>query len=68
MKQYCRYCSHCTYSDVAYCEVKNKTMSKNTAKSVNHCKDFEFNELDVFDIEKKYKPTEEKEFKQLKLF
>lgn len=68
MKEYCRYCSHCCYGDAIYCEVKNKTMSENTAKSVNHCKDFAFCELDVFDIEKKYKPTKEKEFKQLKLF
>lgn len=41
MKQYCRYCSHCCYGDAIYCEAKNKTMSENTAKSVNHCKDFE---------------------------
>lgn len=63
MKQYCRYCCHCHYFDYVYCDVKNKTMSENTAKSVNNCKEFLFNEIDVFycgDMNKVYKPSEPK--------
>lgn len=63
MKKYCRYCSHCHYSDGCYCEVKNKFVSESTAKTVNTCKDFEFCELDVFyfgDMTKTYKPRVKK--------
>ena len=48
MKQYCRYCSNCCCGDICYCCVKKQTMSDEKAKRVNHCKDFEFNPLDVF--------------------
>lgn len=61
MKQYCRYCAHCHYGDVVYCDDKYKTMSKPTAKTINKCKSFDFNEIDVFyggDMDKKYKPRE----------
>lgn len=63
MKQYCRYCSHCHYGDYVYCDVKKKTMPENRAKAVNSCKDFDFNEIDVFyegDMSKVYKPREPK--------
>lgn len=63
MTQYCRYCSNCHYGDVVYCDIKNKTMSIEKAKRVNHCKDFDFNELDVFydgDMDKVYKPRKPK--------
>lgn len=70
MKQYCRYCSHCVYGDVVYCEVLNDTMSEKKAKSVNKCKHFELNEIDVFNINKTYKPKEHKrkEIEKIKLF
>jgi hypothetical protein len=59
MKQYCRYCANCHYGDVVWCDAKEKTMSENTAKTVNRCKDFIFNEIDVFgDLDKRYKPRE----------
>ena len=71
MKQYCRYCCNCIdvvdFVDVAYCEKKHKEMSHATAKSVNHCKDFEFNEIDAFNIEKgRYKPREKKSEENIK--
>jgi hypothetical protein len=47
-----------------YCDVKGKTMAESTAKTENRCKDFEFNEIDVFymgDMDKRYKPREVKE-------
>ena len=70
MKQYCRYCAACCYGDAIWCSAKEKTMSESTAKSPNKCKDFVFCELDVFDLEHKYKPRKEKEehSEQLSLF
>lgn len=67
MKQYCRYCNHCIVGDVVYCEVLKITMSEEKAKRVNRCKEFVFNEIDVFDLEKRYKPRKTK-MKQRRLF
>ena len=53
MKQYCRYCANCIYGDVVQCDKINKMMSESQAKTVNHCKHFVFNEIDVFDLDKK---------------
>lgn len=68
MKQYCRYCSYCCYGDVAYCEKQKKTMSDEKAKRVNQCKDFEFNEIDVFNPDKTYKERIIKQNNNLTLF
>ena len=65
MKQYCRYCSHCIYGDFVYCEENEETMSEEKAKRVNKCKHFEFNEMDVFDSDKKYKPRKSKKANDL---
>ena len=54
MKQYCRYCANCTYGDGAYCDVKKKVMRDSTIRSINKCKYFEFNEIDVLDFDKTY--------------
>lgn len=60
VKQYCRYCANANwYDDSVYCHIRNTLISKSTACKTNNCKSFEFNELDVFDIEKKYKPRTE---------
>lgn len=67
MKQYCRYCSESSYGDVVYCAAKNKTMSEESAKRVNHCKDFSFCKYDVFNPDKEYKPKINN-IKQEKLF
>lgn len=72
MKQYCRYCTLCVYGDAVYCSKKEKTMSEEKAKRVNNCKDFDFNEIDVFNPERIYKPRKkvdvEKRIYQEKLF
>lgn len=68
MKQYCRYCSNCIVGDAVYCEALNKTMSEEKAKRLNRCKEFVFNEIDVFDLEKRYKPRKEKKEIQERLF
>lgn len=65
MKQYCRYCAYCIgetdYVNVSWCSAKQKEMSCNTAKTINHCKEFVFNPIDAFNVEKgKYKPREKK--------
>ena len=70
MKQYCRYCCACCYGDAVWCHIKKKTMSEEQAKKVNNCKEFVFNEIDVFDPNHKYKPRDNKEknYEQLSLF
>ena len=61
-KQYCRYCAHCvaTLDDLAFCEKLQKEMSESSAKRVNSCKEFLFNEMDAFNPEVKYKPRAKK--------
>ena len=61
MKQYCRYCTHCTYGDALYCEVKDKIMNEVQIKSGNECKSFVFNEIDVINPNHIYKPRIKKE-------
>ena len=68
MKRYCRYWSNCIVGDAVYCEALNKTMSEEKAKRVNHCKEFVFNEIDVFDLKKRYKPRKAKKDIQRRLF
>jgi len=48
MKQYCRYCSHCTCESI--CVIKNRSVN---ALSMNKCKDFCFNEIDALMSEDK---------------
>ena len=63
MKRYCRYCSNAVITEneeIIYCEAKKETRHKKKCIVINQCKDFEFNELDVFDIDKKYQPRKEK--------
>lgn len=56
MKQYCRYCNNMVCGDANYCTVKKETYSDSTIKSVNKCKDFEFNEIDALGETNGYKP------------
>lgn len=62
MKQYCRYCAYAVQplEGEVWCDELNKMMSELSAKVVNHCKHFVFNEIDVLDLDKKYKPRAEK--------
>lgn len=48
MNQKCRYCANCIVGDVAYCDLKHKTMSDAAAKRINKCAEFEFNQMDAF--------------------
>lgn len=62
MKQYCRYCTYMVCGDFNYCEIKKKFFLKSTIKSINHCKDFEFNPMDALQENKnEYKPREKDE-------
>ena len=57
MKQYCRYCSHLFTGNGIWCDAKQKIIPECTAKAVNRCKQFDFNEIDAFfENEKGYKP------------
>ena len=60
MKQYCRYCTYLVTGNGIYCTAKNKEMKEITAKSLNHCEQFEFNEIDAFGETDGYKPREKK--------
>lgn len=60
MAQYCRYCTHLVTGNGIYCTAKNKTMAESTAKSANHCKEFELNKIDAFFETDGYKPREPK--------
>ena len=68
MKQYCRYCSNCIVGDAVYCEALKMTMTEEKVKRVNQCKHFIFNEIDVFDLEKRYKTRKVKREIQGRLF
>lgn len=61
MKQYCRYCAKCVQvdEDICHCEHLTATFEGAKARRVNKCKDFVFNPIDVFDLERKYKPRGE---------
>lgn len=63
MKQYCRYCNNLVTGNGTYCTAKNKEIRDSTAKSVNHCKQFEFNEMDAFFETDGYKPRSPKRSK-----
>lgn len=63
MKQYCRYCSEAVLTEneeIIYCEAKKITKNKKRCITLNYCKEFVFNELDVFDTDKKYEPRKVK--------
>ena len=60
MKQYCRYCTNLVTGNGIYCTEKKITMRESTAKSVNHCESFEFNEIDAFGETSGYKPRKPK--------
>lgn len=55
----CRYCCNAVLTeneDIIYCEARSRTYGKEYAKRYKTCKDFIFNEIDVFNIEHTYKP------------
>lgn len=61
MKQYCRYCAHLVYGDVAYCQEKEMCLSDAYAKRPNNCSKFNLNEIDAFgENPNPYRPRPEK--------
>lgn len=62
MKQYCRYCNNAVQVDdgIIYCAAYKQTLTEVKAKRVNSCKRFIFNEIDAFDLARKYKPIEQR--------
>lgn len=62
MKQYCRYCNNAVQVDdsIIYCVADKQVMPEAKAKRVNRCKRFIFNEIDVFDLDRKYTPIEQR--------
>lgn len=56
MKQYCRYCNNLVTGNGIYCTALNKERSEASTKVVNYCKHFEYNEIDAYDLDHKYKP------------
>ena len=68
MRQYCRYCANCIAQDddFAVCETLDKYLSKASARRTNTCKHFSFNEIDAFDLDKKYKPRAKAEKEEIK--
>ncbi len=62
-KQYCRYCANAVLidEDLIYCEAKHRQRPKSICITTNNCNNFAFNEIDVFDADKKYQPKKIKE-------
>ena len=49
MKQYCRYCCNACLNDdeLAYCSYKDEMLDGPALRRLNHCKGFQFCEIDV---------------------
>lgn len=61
MKQYCRYCVHLTVGDWPWCGIRERFISESAARRMNHCRNFEFCEMDAFlENERPYTPRKEK--------
>ena len=68
MKQYCRYCSALVAGNGIWCDIRQRELSEGYTKRPNNCNHFDFNEIDAYDLEKRYKPrAEKKDDGQLKL-
>lgn len=71
MKQYCRYCHNAILQDenLFYCLAFKCIYETKKAKVVNHCSNFDFISIDLFDPDKYY--TEEydtQDYEQTKLY
>lgn len=56
MNQYCRYCSALTTGNGIWCEARKTTLPEPYTKRKNFCIDFEFCEIDAYDLDHKYTP------------
>lgn len=50
MTKYCRYCNNANLvgDDIFYCQPKNEVYGIEKSKRVNHCREFDFNENDLW--------------------
>lgn len=56
MRQYCRYCNSLVTGNGIYCTFLDKERTEASTMVVNHCKHFEFNEIDAYNMDHKYHP------------
>lgn len=59
MAQYCRYCAFCFEGDVAYCSVKDRPLSDERVRRVNHCHDYAESELGDYQTGRTYQPQQQ---------
>ena len=52
----CRFCQWLVTGNGIYCEAKNEEKNERSTKRVNRCHEFEFNEIDAYDLNRKYVP------------
>ncbi len=52
----CRFCQWLVTGNGIYCEAKNEDKNERSTKRVNRCHEFEFNEIDAYDLNRKYVP------------
>lgn len=69
MKQYCRYCVNLCVNNVPYCMAHEKVMGEGQCKRENHCKEFEFADVepeyqDAFGETNGYRPRSPKKPQQ----
>ena len=55
-RRQCRWCAHLVTGNGIYCEAKNEEKNERSTKRVNRCHEFEFNEIDAYDLNRKYVP------------
>ena len=58
MKRYCRYCIYCHVGNGNWCEARQKEYPDSYFRRLNHCEEFEFCEIDVYDSNRTYKPRD----------
>lgn len=58
MTQYCRYCAYLVTGNGIACTAddQDRELSEEYTKRTNHCPKFEFNEIDSYDLSKRYTP------------
>ncbi len=60
MTQYCRYCSSLVTGNGIYCESRNMELGERYTKRPNRCPAFDFNEIDAYDLDRRYRPRRKK--------
>ena len=60
MKQYCRYCVNLVTGNGIYCEARNVELTERYTKRANICPLWDLNEIDAYDLNRRYKPRTKK--------